>query len=337
MEWLNYHHLRYFWAVAKEGTLRAAAEKLGTSQPSISAQLKLLEESLGQPLFKRAGRSLALTDTGRMVLDYADDIFRTGRELLQAVRHGGTAPVFHVGVSDSLPKLVVRGMLEPALRIQSPPRLICSEGLMSELLPLLAAHRLDMILADEPAPASQYRLFNHPLGSCGVTFCATPKLAQLLRKNFPKSLNGAPALLPAAGTPLRRTVDQWFDARGLEPKVIGEYDDGALMMMFARDGLGFLPVHSIAADDAAKTFRLAEVGNAPECRCHLHAITAERRLSHPAILAVTVNAQEAVFGSRLPAKDTRLSTEGNEDSSDSSPPQTHPRNRAARGRGTKRT
>jgi LysR family transcriptional regulator, transcriptional activator of nhaA len=310
MEWLNFHHLRYFWAAAKEGSLRAAAQKLGVSQPSISAQLKLLEDALGHPLFRRVGRGLALTDTGRMVLDYADDIFRTGRELLQAVRQGGgaTPPVFHVGVSDSLPKLVVRGMLEPALKIETPPRLICREGLLGELLPLLAAHRIDMILADEPAPASQYRLFNHPLGSCGVTFCAAPKLAARLRKDFPRSLHGAPALLPAEGTPLRRAVEQWFDARGLEPKILGEFDDGALMMMFARDGLGFLPIHSVAAADGAATFRLSEVGNAPECRCHLHAITAERRLKHPAILAVTVHAQESVFGPPV-AKKARAAKE----------------------------
>lgn len=298
MEWLNYHHLRYFWAAAKEGSLREAAEKLAVSQPSISAQIKLLEEALGHPLFRRTGRGLTLTDVGQVVFEYADDIFRTGRELLQAMRQGGSTPAFHVGVSDSLPKVVVRGMLQPALDLENPPRLICREGLLAEHLPVLAGHRLDMILADEPAPASQYRLFNHSLGSCGVTFCATPKLAASLRKNFPHSLNGAPALLPAEDTPLRRAVEKWFDAQGVQPRVLGEFDDGALMMMFARSGLGFLPVHSIAAAEATSTFRLAEIGQAADCKCELYAITAERRLKHPAIVAVTVHAQEAVFGKK---------------------------------------
>ncbi len=298
MEWLNYHHLRYFWAAAKEGSLRAASEKLGVSQPSISAQLKLLEEALGQPLFKRAGRGQTLTETGKVVLEYAEDIFRTGHELLEAVRSGagGGPPAFHVGVVDTLPKLVVRRMLASVLAMPNPPRLVCSEGLMTELFPQLAAHRIDMILADEPAPASQYRLFNHALGSCGVTFCAAPKLAARLRKGFPKSLDGAPAILPGEGTPMRSTVDLWFDAQGVRPRIIGEFADGAMMKMFARDGVGFIPVHSIAAEDAAATFRLAKVGSAPECQCHLHAITAERRLKHPAILTVTSHAQEAVFG-----------------------------------------
>lgn len=305
MEWLNYHHLRYFWMVAREGSLRAAAEKLAVSQPSISAQLKLLEESLGQPLFKRAGRGLALTETGRVVLEYAEDIFRGGQEMLEAVRSGagGGPPAFHVGVVDSLPKIVVRRMLAPVLSSPTPPRLVCSEGLLSDLLPDIAAHRIDLILADEPAPSSPYRLFNHSLGTCGVTFCAPPKLAMKLRRRFPRSLDDAPAILPGESTPLRRAVEQWFDAQGLQPRVVAECDDGALMKMFARDGVGFIPVHSVAAADACATFHLSKIGEAPDCHCHLHAITAERRLKHPAILTVTQHAQEAVFGrpSKAPA------------------------------------
>jgi LysR family transcriptional activator of nhaA len=298
MKWLNYHHLRYFWVAAREGSVRAAAEKLAVSQPSISAQLKLLEESLGQPLFRRVGRGQALTEVGQVVLEYADDIFRAGHELVEAVRSGagGGQPTFHVGVVDSLPKMAVRRMLGSVLTMASPPRLVCSEGQLAELIPELAGHRLDMILADEPAQASGYRLFNHPLGSCGVTFCAEPKLAQRLRREFPRSLEGAPAILPSEGAPLRRAVELWFDSQNLHPRVLAECDDGALMAMFARDGVGVIPVHSVAAEDAMETFNLAEVGDAPECECHLHAITAERRLKHPAILTVTQHAQEDVFG-----------------------------------------
>jgi LysR family transcriptional regulator, transcriptional activator of nhaA len=296
MEWLNFHHLRYFWVVAREGGLRGAAEKLNVSQPSISAQLKLLEESLGHPLFRRSGRGLQLTDTGRLVLDYADQIFSTGREMLNAVRQAApTRPTsFHVGITDSLPKLVAGKMLQPARSLEPPPRLVCREGQLDELLPLLAAHRLDMVLADEAAGAGhKFRVFNHSLGSCGVTFCATSKLAAKLRKGFPRSLHGAPALLPTEGTSLRRVVDHWFHQREIRPEIVGEFDDAALMIQFAQEGAGCLPLYSIAADSAPG---LSEVGDAPECRCHLHAITVERRLKHPAILAVTERAQKDVFG-----------------------------------------
>ena len=299
MEWLNYHHLRYFWTVAKEGSLRAAAERLHVSQPSISAQLNQLEEFLGHPLFRRSGRGLQLTDTGRLVLEYAEDIFSTGREMLDAVRSSSTSrsKVFHVGITDSLPKLVARAMLQPALERDPPPRLICREGQFDELLPVLAAHRLDLVLGDEPAGGGhRFKVFNHPLGSCGVTFCAEPTLAKKLKVNFPQSLHDAPALLPTEGSLLRRALEQWFDQQGIRPRVIGEFDDAALMLFFAREGTGFLPLHSVAVADAKKTFRLAEVGDAPTCRCHFHAITAERRLKDPAILAITQHVQGAVLG-----------------------------------------
>jgi LysR family transcriptional activator of nhaA len=296
MEWLNFHHLRYFWVVAREGSLRGAAEKLNVSQPSISAQLKLLEDSLGHPLFRRSGRGLQLTDTGRLVLEYAEQIFSTGREMLHAVRQAATSrpAMFHVGITDSLPKLVAGKMLQPARKLEPPPRLVCREGQLDELLPLLAAHRLDMVLADEAAGAGhKFRVFNHPLGSCGVTFSAAPRVAAKLRRGFPMSLHGAPALLPTEGSSLRRAVDQWFHQRGIQPQVAGEFDDAALMILFAQEGAGFLPLYSVAADSAP---RLSEIGGAPECRCHLHAITVERRLKHPAILAVTAHAQQEIFG-----------------------------------------
>jgi LysR family transcriptional regulator, transcriptional activator of nhaA len=299
MDWLNFHHLRYFWVVAKEGSLRAAAERLNVSQPSISAQLRLLEESLGHPLFNRDSRGLQLTDTGRLVLEYSEEIFATGRELLHAVRQSATErpAVFQVGITDSLPKFVARKMLHPALALTPAPRLICREGQLDELLPLLATHRLDLVLADEPVGAGhKFKVFNHPLGSCGVTFCAEQKLAAKLKKGFPKSLHGAPALLPVEGSSLRREIERWFHERGIEPRIAGEFDDAALMMFFAREGLGFLPLHSVAVEDARRTLQLAEIGDAPECRCHLHAITVERRLKQPAVLAVTTHAQEAVFG-----------------------------------------
>ena len=301
---MNYHHLRYFWVVAREGSLRAAAEQLRVSQPSISAQLGQLEEFFGHPLFRRSGRGMQLTDTGRLVLEYAEDIFSTGRELLDAVR--GTASsrskIFHVGITDSLPKLVARAMLQPALDLDPPPRLICREGQFDELLPLLAAHRLDLVLGDEPAGGGhRFKIFNHPLGSCGVTFCATAALARRLRPGFPKSLHNAPALLPTEGSLLRRAVEQWFHQHDVHPKVMGEFDDAALMLFFAREGAGFLPLHSVAVSDANRTFKLAEIGDAPSCRCHFHAITAERRMKDPAVLAITQHVQAAVLEPKKPA------------------------------------
>jgi LysR family transcriptional regulator, transcriptional activator of nhaA len=299
MHSLNYHHLRYFWTIANEGTLRAAAKKLSISQPSISAQLKLLEETIGHPLFHRTGKGLKLTDTGRLVLEYAEDIFSTGRELMQAVQSGASTrtPSFYVGITDSLPKLIVREVLLPALKLKPAPRLVCKEGSLSELLPQLAAHRLDLVLADEPASAvHKIRIFNYPLGSCGITFCAAATLARQFKKNFPQSLNGAPMLLPGEHSSVRRAVDDWFHRNSIHPKIIGEFDDPALMKMFCREGLGIAPLHSVSVTDAMKTFQLMEVGDAPECRCHLHAVTAERRLKHPAILAITSHAQSDVFG-----------------------------------------
>jgi LysR family transcriptional activator of nhaA len=299
MESLNFHHLRYFWAVAREGTLRAAAEKMHVSQPSVSAQISQIEDALGVALFARSGRRLVLTDAGRLALEYADDIFSTAREMIRALQDpsGAKVPVFHVGVMDSLPKLLVLALLRPAMALSPAPRVVCREGQLDELLPLLAAHRLDMILADEAAGSDhEFPLFNHTLGSCGVTFCAAPKLAAKLRKGFPASLDGQPVLLPSESNSYRRSVEAWFAKKNVKPRVVAEFDDLALMAMFAKEGHGFAPVYSAALEDAKKTFALGEIGDAPECRCQIHAITAERKLKHPAILAVTDAAQNNIFG-----------------------------------------
>jgi LysR family transcriptional regulator, transcriptional activator of nhaA len=275
MENLNFHHLRYFWAVAREGTLRAAAEKLHVSQPSVSAH------------------------AGRLAMEYADDIFSTAREMIRALHDpsGAKTPVFHVGVMDSLPKLLVLELLRPALALVPAPKIVCREGQLDELLPLLAAHRLDMILADEAAGSERdFPLYNTMLGSCGITFCAKAKLASKLRKGFPKSLHGQPALLPSESSSYRRHLDGWFSRHSVKPKVVAEFDDLALMAMFAGEGHGVVPVYSVALENAKKTFGLAEIGDAPDCRCQIHAITAERKLKHAAIVAVTHSAQNIVFG-----------------------------------------
>jgi LysR family transcriptional regulator, transcriptional activator of nhaA len=298
MDWLNYHHLRYFWAVAREGGLRGAAEKLNVSQPSISAQVRLLEESLGEPLFRRGGRGLSMTETGRLVYEYADEIFTAGRELMAAVRTKaprGATP-FHVGITDGVPKLAAREMLRPVLTLDPPARLICREGHLDELLGALAAHRLDLVLADEAAPSMvKFKTFNHPLGSCSVTFCARPKLAARLRPGFPGSLQGAPALLPTEQTPLRMAVERWLEAKEVRPRAIAEFDDPALMKAFALDFDGVFPLHSITLREAGRHYGFKTVGEAVECRTQFFAITADRRIRHPAVIAVTEHAHRELF------------------------------------------
>lgn len=289
MDWLNYHHLRYFWVVAHEGGLRRAAAKLHISPPTISAQIRELEDALGEKLFRRSGRSNVLTESGQIALRYADEIFSLGRELTSALRQRPTTRALrlHVGVADSFPKLVTQQILEPVFRMEQSVHVICREGKVEDLLGQLAAHRLDVVLADEPAPGSlKVRVFNHSLGDCGVTFCAAPRLAPLLRKGFPRSLHGAPALLPAEGTGLRRSLDRWFHDLGIRPQIVAEFEDAALMKVMAADGRGFIPVPSLVAEEAVDRFSLRIVGATEKCRDQFFAITADRRLSHPAVQAL---------------------------------------------------
>jgi LysR family transcriptional regulator, transcriptional activator of nhaA len=299
MDWLNYHHLRYFYIVAREGSLRGAAETLGVSQPSISTQLRQLEDSLGAPLFRRTARKMVLTELGHMVLRYAEEIFSTGRELLSAVRQREMetiVPVF-AGIADGVPKLAACEILRPMFGFSSRFRVVCREGKMEELLEQLAAHRLDIVLTDEPAPSTvSFRTFNHPLGTCGVTFCARPEMARRLRKDFPQSLASAPAFLPAEKTALRMTVERWFDALGFRPIVIGEFEDPALMKAIASEFDGFFPLHSVDVEEAVQRLGFKKVGEARGCRLEFHAITAERRIKHPAVVAVTESARARVFG-----------------------------------------
>jgi LysR family transcriptional regulator, transcriptional activator of nhaA len=232
MEWLNYHHLRYFWTVARKGGVRKAAEELHVSQPSISAQLRLLEESLGQKLFRRSGRNLVLTETGQLVLNYADEIFSAGRELMNAVKQRpGKHPVrVNIGLTDAFPKLIAFQILRAAFRAEAAVHMICREGEIGPLVSHLQAHRLDIVLADEPASSAlKAKTFNHRLGRSGVTFCAVPSLAAKLRRNFPKSLDGAPALLPTQNMGMRAALETWFDSKGIRPRLVGEFEDSALM------------------------------------------------------------------------------------------------------------
>jgi len=298
MEWLNYHHLRYFWAVAKEGSLRKAAEKLRVSQPSISAQIQALQESLGEELFRRSGRSLALTETGELVYGFADEIFSLGEELLSSLKGmpGSRELKLNVGLADSVPKRVAHEILKPVFHYSTPIHVTCREGKVDDLLGQLATLRLDIVLADEPASTSlKVKTFNHLLGTCGVAFCAVPALAGKLRKGFPKSLDGAPALLPTQNTNLRRSLEKWFRAIDIHPRIVGEFEDAAMREVVAADGLGFVPMAALTGKKALTRPELQIIGTTRDCTDQFYAITAERRLTHPAVRLMTENAQSQLF------------------------------------------
>jgi LysR family transcriptional activator of nhaA len=295
MDWLNYHHLRYFWTVAKEGGLRQAAERLHVSQPSISAQIRELEAALGENLFRRQGRANVLTDAGQIALRYADEIFNLGRELTNAVKQNPGAQTlrFHVGVADALPKLVTLEILKPVFQMTQRVHVICREGKSEDLIAQLAAHRLDIVLSDEPASSRhQSRVFNHHLGESGVAFCAERKLAAALKRGFPKSLHLAPALLPAETTAMRRSLEKWFQAIGIRPRVMADFEDAALMKVVATEGRGFVAMPSIVSHEATARYGLHLIGTTDRCRDHVYAITAERRISHPAVTLITETAKE---------------------------------------------
>ena len=298
MDWLNYHHLRYFWTVARKGGVRKAAEELHVSQPSISAQLRLLEESFGEKLFQRSGRNLTLTDAGRLVLSYADEIFATGRELMSAVKHGpGKRPLrLDVGLTDAFPKLIAFEIFQGAFRSTDPVHIVCREGEIGPLVNRLQAHRLDIVLADEPASSSlKAKTFNHKLGRSGLTFCAVPAVAAKLRRNFPKSLNGAPALLPTENMGMRAGLETWFDARGIRPRLVGEFEDSALMEVCASGGRGFTAVHTVVDRIALKRYGLKVIARVAECGSDFYAITTERRVKHPGAVAITEHAYSELF------------------------------------------
>ena len=298
MEWLNYHHLRYFWTVARKGGVRKAAEELHVSQPSISAQLRLLEESLGQKLFRRSGRNLVLTETGQLVLNYADEIFSAGRELMNAVKQRpGKHPVrVNIGLTDAFPKLIAFQILPAAFRSEAAVHMICREGEIGPLVSHLQAHRLDIVLADEPASSAlKAKTFNHRLGRSGVTFCAVPSLAAKLRRNFPQSLDGAPALLPTQNMGMRAALETWFDSKAIRPRLVGEFEDSALMEVCSTGGRGFTAVHTVVDRAALKHFGLRVIARVDECGTDFYAITAERRVKHPAAVAITEHAYSSVF------------------------------------------
>jgi LysR family transcriptional activator of nhaA len=299
MQWLNYHHLFYFWAVVREGGVSKAAAKLRLSQPTVSAQVKLLERALGEPLFQRKGRTMVLTEVGRLVDRYADDIFTTGRELLETLKGqpSGRAPQLTVGVADAVPKLVVRLLLRPATEGSEAVRLICREGHPDHLVAQLAAHALDVVISDRPAASHvRVRVFSHLLGESGTTFFAGAQLARRLRRRFPRALTSAPVLLPAADTALRRSLELWFETEGLRPQIVGEFEDPALLNAFGEDGRAVFPAPTAIEREIVRSYGLAVVGRTTAVRERYYAVSAERRLKHPGVVAITSAARTEVFG-----------------------------------------
>lgn len=299
MERLNYNHLLYFWAVAREGTIAAACEKLLLAQPTISGQIRALEDVLGEKLFRRHGRNLVLTDTGRVVYRYADEIFSLGRELIDTVKGRPTgSPVrFNVGVADVLPKLVAYRLLKPARALQERVRLMCYESTQAELLARLAIHELDLILSDSPvSPDHQVRAYSHLLGECGVSLFGTSKLANAYRRHFPRSLDGAPFLLPTSTTVLRRDIDNWFDTEKIRPVVLGEFDDSALLKVFGQAGEGLFAAPSIIEKEMRQQYDVRVVGRIESVRARFYAISVERKVKHPAVVAIVETARTKLLG-----------------------------------------
>lgn len=298
MQWLNYHHLLYFWTVAKEGTIAAACEQLHLTQSTVSTQIRDLEKALGERLFRRVGRNLALTETGHVVFRYADEIFSLGNELVEAVQGGPTSRSLrlNVGAQDTLPKLIAYRLLEPVFRLPESVRVVCHEGTPAQLLPRLSVHELDLVLSDAPvSPGIRVRAFSHLLGECGIRFFAAPPLARRLRKGFPKSLHGAPALLPAGSAAMRGTLERWFGLVGVRPSVAAEFEDIELMMAFGRHGRGFFPAHDAITKEIAADCRVESIGAIEGRNERFYAISVERQLKHPAVVAITEAARETLF------------------------------------------
>jgi LysR family transcriptional activator of nhaA len=304
MRHLNYSHLLYFWTVAREGSIAKASEVLHLTPQTISGQLKLLDDAIGDRLFVRAGRRLVLSDLGKVVYQYADEIFSLGAELAHVAR--GKAPgmplTLSVGIVDSIPKLVTYRVLEPALKLGEKLRLSCHEATLESLLSDLAVHRLDLVLSDRPVPPGlNVRAYHHLLGGSGITMFAAPSLAKVLGRKFPQNLRGAPFLMLANSPALRSQLEEWFDAQDLAPLIVGEFDDSALLKSFGQAGVGVFVGPTALEAEIREMYGVEALGQVPQIEERFYAISPERKLKHPAVLAITERARETIFGGRSAA------------------------------------
>ena len=298
MRHLNYSHLQYFWTIACEGSIVGAAEVLHITPQTISGQLKLLEEAIGQPLFSRAGRRLVLTEIGHTVFKYADEIFAVGTELANVIRgFPGRGPlVFNVGVVSSMPKLVAERIIAPAFGVEDRMKIGCREAQLEPLLGDLATHRLDLVLSDQPMPAGlSLRAYNHRLGESRMSFFVRKRDARQYKSRFPHSLNDAPMLLPAPNSALRRQIDDWFETKDIVPHVVGEFDDSALMKAFGQAGSGIFVSPSAIEAEICSMYHTSVIGRSATIKERFYAISPERRLKHPAVVLITEAARSRLF------------------------------------------
>lgn len=298
MDWLNYHHLLYFWMVAKEGTVTAAAAQLRLSQPTVSGQIRQLEDALGEKLFDRVGRRLELTEVGTVVYRYADEIFGLGKEMMETLKGlpSGRPSRLQVGISDLVPKLISHRLLEPALRAEPAVQIVCREDKTERLLAELAIHGLDLVIADSPIGGqARVRAYNHLLGECGISFYGARALREEVEREFPRSLHGRAVLLPTENNVLRRALDHWFEELRIRPRVVAEFEDSALMKVFGQHGAGIFPAPSAIESEICNNFGVSVVGRTDEVRERFYAITVERRIKHPAVRAITDMARSRLF------------------------------------------
>ena len=297
---MNFKHLHYFWVAARAGGVLRAGEQLHTTPQTLSGQIKLLEERLGRKLFRKAGRRLELTEDGRVALGYADEIFHLGQALEAAMRvkrDGPRVVEFRVGVADLVVKAMAYRLLEPALNMAEPVHLVCHEGKLEDLLGRLALHRLDLVIADEPLPSRvSIKAFNHALGASPVSFLCAPSLAARLKGEFPRCLDGMPMLVQGAASSLRQQFDAWITRAGLHPRIVGEFDDSALMMAFGREGRGIFMAPAVLEQELSVQYGVQVIGRSTELSEQFFAISVERRISHPCVAAITSAARGHLFG-----------------------------------------
>ena len=295
---VNYKHLHYFWAVAKEGGVARASERLHLTSQTISGQLSLLEEYLGVELFTRVGRNLEITEAGRMVLSFADEIFSLGCELEEMIHQlpEDRPLLFRVGVANVLAKSIGHRILEPALQMPMLVRMVCREANLDTLLAELSLHRLDLVLADRPIPSTvSTRGYSHKLGESALCFFATEELGKKLTGSFPDCLDGAPLLLPSRGTQLRSDIDRWLDKNRLHPRMVAEFDDSALMKAFGQESAGIFIAPAVIQTKVERQYQVSTIGRIDEIKEQFYAISVERKITHPVVSAVMEAARETLF------------------------------------------
>jgi len=299
---MNFKHLYYFWHVAKAGGVGRASEQLHLTPQTISGQIGLLEDTLGTPLFARSGRNLELTDAGRLAFGYAQDIFALGSELEHSLRNypaGGRPVDFRLGVADAVPKTIAYRLIEPATRLPEPVRIVCREWKLDSLLSELAVHRLDLVIADAPIPPSvSVRAYNHRLGASGVSFFASPGLFKTCKGRFPSCLDGAPMLVPGIDAAVRARLERWCEANQLRPRIVGEFDDSALMKAFGQRGAGVFIGPSVLESEIKTQYGVRTLGRTEEIVEEFFAISVERRVTHPCVVAIAEAARDRLFASK---------------------------------------